>query len=99
MDANPVAGDHPVEPGIPDPRDAAASAGLRYVSDEATPGILRRRAGKGFAYRQPTGGPVRDAATLKRIRALAIPPAWRQVWICPRPDGHLQATDREERGR
>jgi DNA topoisomerase-1 len=94
MDAAPA----PAEPGIPDPRDAADSAGLSYVTDER-PGILRRRAGKGFAYQLPTGGPVRDAATLKRIRSLAVPPAWRQVWICPQAEGHIQATGRDERGR
>jgi DNA topoisomerase-1 len=83
---------------IVDPREAAEEAGLRYVSDEA-PGILRRRVGKGFSYRAPQGGPVKDAATLKRIRTLAIPPAWTEVWICPRPDGHIQATGRDEKGR
>ena len=67
---------------IVDPRDAAESAGLLYVSDEE-PGIRRRKAGKGFAYRGPKGEPVKDAATLKRIRSLAIPPAWTDVWICP----------------
>jgi len=91
--------DHDAAPApIVDPREAAEEAGLRYVSDEA-PGILRRRAGKGFAYRLPGGGPVRDTAVLKRIRALAIPPAWTQVWICPRADGHIQATGRDARGR
>jgi len=80
------------------PRDAAEEAGLRYVSDEA-PGITRRRAGKGFSYRLPKGGAVKDAATLARIRSLAIPPAYTQVWICPHPDGHIQATGRDEKGR
>ncbi|MFC7539097.1 DNA topoisomerase IB [Siccirubricoccus deserti] len=83
---------------IIDAREAASEAGLRYVSDEA-PGIGRRRVGKGFSYRQPQGGPVRDAATLRRIRALAIPPAWTQVWICPHPEGHIQATGRDQKGR
>ena len=83
---------------VVDPRDAADEAGLRYVSDEE-PGIGRRRAGKGFSYRLPRGGAVTDAATLKRIRSLAIPPAWTQVWICPRADGHIQATGRDARGR
>lgn len=83
---------------VVDPRDAAEDAGLRYVSDEQ-PGIVRRRAGKGFSYRAPHGGAVRDAATLKRIRALAIPPAWTQVWICPDPVGHIQATGRDARRR
>jgi DNA topoisomerase I len=84
--------------GIVDPREAALDAGLRYVSDEA-PGISRRRVGKGFSYRLERGGPVKDAATLKRIRSLAIPPAWTQVWICPHPDGHIQATGRDQKGR
>lgn len=77
---------------------AAGSAGLRYVSD-ADPGIARLRAGKGFAYRAPNGRAVRDAKTLARIRALAIPPAYSQVWICTTPRGHLQATGRDARGR
>ena len=83
---------------VVDPAGAAEDAGLRYVSDEA-PGISRRRAGKGFAYRLPKGGPVRDRATLQRIRALAIPPAWTEVWICPQADGHIQATGRDAEGR
>ncbi|WP_260987611.1 DNA topoisomerase IB [Roseomonas gilardii] len=82
----------------PELRQAARSAGLRYVSDEA-PGITRRRAGSGFAYRDPEGHPLRDRAELARIRALAIPPAYRDVWICPLANGHLQATGRDERGR
>lgn len=83
---------------IVDARDAANEAGLRYVSDEA-PGISRRRAGKGFTYRRPDGSPVKDAATLQRISALAIPPAWTQVWICPYADGHIQATGRDQKDR
>lgn len=83
---------------IVDAREAAEEAGLFYVSDEG-PGILRRRAGTGFSYRLPGGGPVRDRAALRRIRALAIPPAWTQVWICPRADGHIQATGRDAKGR
>jgi DNA topoisomerase I len=76
----------------------AAEAGLVYVSD-ADPGISRRRAGKGFAYRQPSGEAVRDAATLDRIRLLAIPPAYTEVWICRSARGHLQATGRDARKR
>ena len=76
----------------------AAEAGLVYVSDD-DPGISRRRAGKGFAYRQPNGDAVRDAATLQRIRALAIPPAYTEVWICRNARGHLQATGRDARRR
>lgn len=77
---------------------AAERAGLHHVSD-TEPGIRRRRAGRGFAYRWPDGRPVRDAATLARIRALAIPPAYTEVWICREPHGHLQATGRDARGR
>lgn len=76
----------------------ARAAGLVYVSDRE-PGIVRRRAGRGFGYRLPDGGKVADAATLARIRALAIPPAYTQVWICLDPHGHLQATGRDARGR
>ncbi|HVL71024.1 MAG TPA: DNA topoisomerase IB [Beijerinckiaceae bacterium] len=83
---------------VVDPRDAAESAGLAYVSDEE-PGIRRRKAGKGFAYLRPDGSKVRDPATLKRIRKLAIPPAYTDVWICPRADGHIQATGRDAKGR
>ena len=83
---------------IVDPRDAALSAGLRYVSDEA-PGISRRRSGKGFSYRDAKGQPVKDAAVLQRIRSLAIPPAYRDVWICPHANGHIQATGRDDKGR
>lgn len=71
---------------------------LVYVSD-AMPGIRRVRKGKGFAYRDPEGKPLADAAELARIRRLAVPPAYRDVWICPLADGHLQATGRDARGR
>src|SRR5205085_6869738 len=81
-----------------DPVAAAKAAGLRYVSD-ASPGLRRVRAGKGFRYVGPDGKAVHDADTLRRIQALAIPPAWTDVWVCPRPDGHLQATGRDARGR
>jgi DNA topoisomerase-1 len=63
------------------------------------PGIIRRRAGKGFAYRDPDGSPIRDPATLARIRALAIPPAYTDVWIATDPDAHIQATGRDQKGR
>lgn len=72
--------------------------GLVYVSDE-TPGIRRQRRGKGFAYRHPDGALLRDAEELRRIRRLAIPPAYSEVWICLLPHGHLQATGRDARGR
>jgi DNA topoisomerase I len=77
---------------------SARAAGLRYVSD-AAPGIARKPWRSGFRYLDPEGRPVRDAATLARIRALAVPPAWREVWICPLADGHLQASGRDARRR
>ncbi len=67
-------------------------------SDDREPGLRRRRAGRGFAYYDGERA-LRDAPTLARIRALAIPPAWTDVWICADPDGHLQATGRDARGR
>lgn len=73
-------------------------AGLTWCSDE-TPGLRRVRRGRGFAYLDADGAPVRDPATLARIRALALPPAWTDVWICPRATGHIQATGRDARGR
>jgi DNA topoisomerase I len=81
-----------------DPPAAAKAAGLRYVHDDR-PGIRREPAGDGFRYRDAKGGPVEDETTLKRIRSLAIPPAWTDVWICPQANGHLQATGRDARGR
>jgi len=77
---------------------SAEEAGLRFVADDQ-PGISRRRSGRAFTYNLPTGARVREARTLARIRALVIPPAWREVWICPRADGHIQATGRDARGR
>ena len=77
---------------------AAKAAGLRYVND-ATDGLSRRRDRSGFLYVDAQGARVRDRATLARIRALAIPPAWQRVWICPHDDGHLQATGYDARGR
>lgn len=73
--------------------------GLRYVADDEVPGIGRRRSGKGFAYRAPDGGPLRDQEMLGWIRSLAIPPAWTDVWISPFRDGHVSATGRDEKGR
>lgn len=81
-----------------EPKQAAAAVGLRYVSD-AHPGIRRRRAGKSFSYLTPEGARLGEAGALKRIRKLAVPPAWSDVWICPFADGHLQATGRDDRGR
>ena len=74
------------------------AAGLRWVSDDM-PGIRRRKRGKGFGYLLPNGGRLDDPRDLERIRKLAIPPAWTDVWICPHRNGHLQATGRDARGR
>jgi len=79
-------------------RSAARVRGLIYVTDES-PGIRRLGCGTGFVYRRADGRPITDDAELRRIRSLAIPPAWTHVWICPRPNGHLQATGRDARGR
>jgi DNA topoisomerase-1 len=78
--------------------DTAALSGLRHASDDR-PGITRRRSGRGFTYRDVDGRIIRDRATLERIRGIVIPPAWSDVWICPWPNGHLQATGRDARGR
>jgi DNA topoisomerase-1 len=83
---------------VVDPRDAAESAGLRYVRDDR-PGIRRKKAGTGFTYTRPDGSRLREREALKRIKALAVPPAWTDVWICPFADGHIQATGRDARGR
>ena len=83
---------------IDQPEVCARTAGLRHV-DDGMPGIRRLRRGGGFAYVDAGDRPVRDAATLQRIRHLAIPPAWTDVWICPLPTGHLQATGRDARQR
>jgi DNA topoisomerase-1 len=88
----------PLRISYKNPASSATAAGLRYVSD-AAPGIARRRAGTGFRYHDANGAVVRDKHVLERIRKLAIPPAWEQVWICARDDGHLQATGRDARGR
>jgi DNA topoisomerase-1 len=80
------------------PLAAAATAGLRYVRDEQ-PGIERRRCGDGFVYIGADGKIIRSATVLERIRALAVPPAWTNVWICSDPRGHVQATGRDAKGR
>ncbi len=77
---------------------AAQLAGLRYVNDDS-PGITRKRVGKHFSYLDPNGARIRDPHELQRIKSLGIPPAWRDVWICPLPNGHIQATGRDTRGR
>ncbi len=81
-----------------DPLASARAAGLRYTSDER-PGIRRERAGDDFSYRGPDGKAIRDEQVLQRIRSLAIPPAYAEVWITTDPRGHLQATGRDARGR
>jgi len=88
-----------IEPEV-DPllRSAVRAAGLRYVSDDQ-PGIVRKRRGKGFGYLDAKGLRITDEEVLTRIRALAIPPAYVDVWICTNPNGHLQATGRDARAR
>jgi DNA topoisomerase-1 len=83
---------------IKDPVASARAAGLRYVTD-AMPGYRREKQGEGFVYFAPDGQQVTDEAELTRIKKLGIPPAYTDVWICPRPNGHLQATGRDARGR
>lgn len=92
-----IAADTPT--AMPDPVQSARDAGLRYVHDWG-PGITRRRNSDGtFSYFHPNGRPVTDQSTLERIRKLALPPAYTDVWICLYPNGHLQATGRDARGR
>ena len=79
-------------------RKAAVRAGLRYVTDGFA-GVTRKRSGTGWAYYAPDGQRIADAATRRRLNALAIPPAWTDVWICPDAGGHIQATARDARGR
>jgi DNA topoisomerase-1 len=81
-----------------DPKKSAILVGLRYVNCNG-PGFRRKRAGKGFCYLDLAGRPIREAETLRRLRALVLPPAWQNVWICPFPHGHLQATGVDSRGR
>lgn len=83
---------------IVDPKDAAELAGLRYVSD-ARPGIRRKKAGTGFTYTRVDGTRLSERDVLNRIKSLAIPPAWTDVWISPFADGHIQATGRDAKGR
>lgn len=83
---------------VVDSKDAAESAGLTYASTDG-PGIGRRRAGGGFSYADAKGRRIADKAELARIRSLAIPPAWTSVWICPDPNGHIQAAGLDQKGR
>src|SRR5436190_21343447 len=82
----------------PDPVEVAEDAGLRYVSDEQ-PGYTRKAKGDDFEYFDADGKRIRDATRLLRIRRLAVPPAYTDVWICPTANGHIQATGRDARGR
>jgi DNA topoisomerase-1 len=82
----------------PNPIDSAKQAGLRYIPDTA-PGIQRIKAENGFDYVKPDGSMVEDANEIARIKKLAIPPAYEDVWICPQPNGYLQATGRDAKGR
>jgi len=81
-----------------DSAEAAEEAGLQYVNDER-PGYRRKTKGKDFEYSDLEGKPIRDEQRLLRIKRLAIPPAWTEVWICPSANGHIQATGRDARGR
>jgi DNA topoisomerase I len=87
------------EPKTVEPTVSAEVAGLRYVNDQRIPGIRRIGRNKRFRYVDPSGGTVADVDVLARIKSLVIPPAWTDVWICPNPLGHLQATGRDARGR
>lgn len=83
---------------LDDPEAQARLAGLRYTGDD-TPGWTRRRCGRGFGYLDDRGQWIRDPAVKARLKALAIPPAWGEIWIAPDPLSHLQATGRDEAGR
>jgi DNA topoisomerase-1 len=83
---------------ITDPVESAKTAGLHYVTD-ASPGIQRQRQGQGFSYIGIDGKQIKDKSERDRIAALAIPPAWKNVWICPLANGHLQATGLDAKGR
>jgi DNA topoisomerase-1 len=89
-----MTGPSPADPA----RAAAREVGLRYATDEVA-GFTRRRRGKGFSYHDQQGRAIRDPDVIARIRSIVIPPAWTDVWICPWPNGHLQATGRDARGR
>jgi DNA topoisomerase-1 len=81
-----------------EPEQAAKAAGLHYV-DDSLPGFSRKKVGTGFGYRDADGKVIRDAEVIKRIRSIGIPPAYTDVWICPDPRGHIQATGRDAKGR
>lgn len=88
----------PVDEQQIDSMAAAKAARLRYVTDE-TQGITREKQRQDFRYRSPAGALITDEDELERIRLLGIPPAWTDVWICPYPNGHIQATGRDAKGR
>src|SRR5438876_9272568 len=83
---------------VQDSIEAAEEAGLRYVSDDQ-PGYTRKAKGDDFEYFDPEGKPICDEQRLLRVKRLAIPPAYTDVWICPSPNCHIQATGRDARGR
>lgn len=83
---------------VTDPEEAAQEAGLRYVGDEQ-PGYTRKKKGDDFEYFDTEGKPIRDEQRLLRIKRLAVPPAWRDLWIAPSANGHIQATGRDARRR
>lgn len=87
-----------VSAGVETSQELLAATDLRYVSG-TEPGYCRRRSGRGFTYLDPTGARVRDPELRARFQALAIPPAWQEVWICADPRGHIQATGRDDAGR
>jgi DNA topoisomerase-1 len=88
----------PAAAAPPDPADPPLPPGLRYV-DDRRPGITRERVRGHFVYRDPNGRKITDPEEIARINKLAVPPAYTDVWICPDPRGHLQATGRDARGR
>ncbi len=81
-----------------DPKQSAIAAGLRYMSDDS-PGISRKSRGSEFKFYDSEGRVIKKTEELQRIRSLSIPPAWKNVWICARANGHLQATGIDARGR
>src|SRR3954447_13016759 len=83
---------------VADSVEAAEEAGLQYANDDR-PGYSRKAKGKDFEYLDTKGKTIRAEQRLLLIRRLAIPPAWTEVWICPSPNGHIQATGRDARGR
>jgi DNA topoisomerase-1 len=83
---------------IVDARDAAESVGLVYIGSQDA-GVTRRKSGKGWSYKDPSGAKIRDKAVIDRINKIGIPPAYTDVWICPDERGHIQATGRDAKGR